>query len=1121
MLLSQQNKHYHGIVAPLFSIHTKYSSGIGEYLDLIPLIDWCHKIGLNIIQLLPVNDTGPVISPYSPLSAFALNPIYLSLSEIASSDELKPLKILTLEEQIPYEKIISLKEKILKKCFERDFYSLSKSAEFQDFILHNPWLTGYAHFKILKEQYDWISWKDWPKQHKNIDPLEVDYHFYLQYLCFSQLSSVKKYATTKNVSIKGDIPFLITLESVDVWEHPELFLTDLSAGAPPDQYNSEGQNWSAPIYNWDEKFEEILKWWRMRLQVSSQYYHMYRLDHVVGLFRVWAIPQGATPLDGFFIPQDESKWIPQGKRILEDFLDATTMKPIAEDLGIVPDEVRKVLLNLGIPGTKVMRWEKDTGDKYPETSMTTVSTHDTETLMEWLQSRASYDTIKNILLKSHHSASQYHINLLNEYFPLIPGLSRQNERINIPGKVLETNWRYRFRPSVEEIDSNIDLEKVIKSLLVKPEISSGSPNPLGATLIEDGINFSIYCPETTEVVLSLFHSDDNSLFYEIPLNPIQNKTGNIWHVAVRGLPENLSYAYRLNQLILDPYAKGLNTTTQWGVSDKSYQPLGRVPSGDEFDWEGDKPLGLPLKDLVIYEMHVRGFTQDSSSLVRSRGKFSGIIEKIPYLKELGINAVKLMPLQEFNECEYKVHNPITNERLYNVWGYSTINYFSPMNRYAEKDAVQEFKLLVKEFHRHGIEVILDIVFNHTGEGFIKGPIYSFLGIDPEVYYMYDANHKLLDFTGCGNTLNCNHPIVRKFILACLEYWVSEMHVDGFRFDLAPIFFRGNYGEPLERSPLIEEISEYPILAKTKLIAEPWDMGGLYKVGSFFQHTKLWSEWNDKYRDTVRRFIRGDNGIKKDFATRICGSQDIYGHLGTPCSSINFVNAHDGFTLRDLVSYNAKNNIANGENDCDGNPRNFSCNYGVEGETNDPNILALRERQMKNFHLALMISQGVPMLSMGNEYGHTRYGNNNAWCQDNALNWFLWNDLEKRSDYFRFYRGLILFRNKHSVLRLDRFLTPDDIDWHVSWEDESPFISFSLKDKESGNHLYVAFNATQNNISITLPESPVGSVWHVIVNTGNSTPTDYYEEEIAPRINSGGVSLVPHAAILLLSKPSMI
>jgi isoamylase len=1129
MLAIQENKNYHGIVAPLFSIHTQLSSGIGEYLDLIPLIDWCQTVGLDIIQLLPLNDTGEVISPYSPISGFALNPIYLTLSRMVPNESLRSLRALTCEEQIPYEKILKNKEEILRDCFEEDFSTLSKSEDYQKFLNENSWLQDYAKYKILKEWYPSVSWKEWPKNNtENFTKTEIDYHLYVQFLCFSQMSTVKKYADSKNVLLKGDIPFLIAFDSADVWKNPELFLMEFSAGAPPDQFNADGQNWSAPIYNWNEKFEEILKWWRERLRVAESFYHFYRLDHVVGLFRVWAIPNGLAAINGHFLPSDPEKWIPQGKRILKYFLESTSMKPIAEDLGVVPEEVREVLSQLGIPGTKVMRWEKTPLQKFPSASMTTVSTHDTETLAEWLNGDVSYEVLRNILFSSHHSASKYHINLLQEYFPLIPGFSRQNiqsERINIPGKVLQTNWRYRFLPSIEEIKANTDFEILIKSMLKEVTLSIGSPKPLGVTHCGAEINFAFYAAESTELKLCLYQYPNHTPFQEIVLDSKQNRTGNVWHISINGLPDNLSYGYYLDkhpQLILDPYAKAVHTSPTWGDADYNYIPFGLVPKRDTFDWEDDKPLEIPRSELVLYEMHVRGFTQDLSSKVDHPGSFLGIIEKIPYLKELGVNAIKLMPIQEFNECEYKKNNPYTKERLFNFWGYSTVNYFSPMNRYATNGdfftAVTEFKMLVKEMHRHGIEVILDIVFNHTAEGIEAGPIYSFLGIDPQVYYMFDENNSKKDFTGCGNTLNCNHPIVRRLILTCLEYWVSEMHVDGFRFDLAAVFARGVQGEALENSPLIEEISDYPILAKTKLIAEPWDVTGFYKLGSFFTHDKRWSEWNDQYRDSIRSFLKGDLGTKTKFATRICGSEDVFGSSKTPCTSINFITAHDGFTLRDLVSFNTKHNLENGEENRDGNPHNLSWNCGEEGEgeTYDVTIIKLRDRQMRNFHLTLMVSQGVPMLTMGNEYGHTRRGNNNTWCQDNALNWFMWDQLSENQNFYRFYRGLIKFRTEHSILHLDRFLDDQDIQWHgiaplhPDWENDLPVIAFSLSDTNASYSLYIAFNASSDEVTFTVPRG----AWKVIANTANPSPSDFYEESEAPLLGSSMITLIPHSSVIL-------
>jgi isoamylase len=463
-------------------------------------------------------------------------------------------------------------------------------------------------------------------------------------------------------------------------------------------------------------------------------------------------------------------------------------------------------------------------------------------------------------------------------------------------------------------------------------IEVGNSKPLGVTTSPQGVNFALFTKHATSVTLCLFSPENISLpLHEILLEPSINKTGNVWHIFIQGIPPDLLYAFRLKGAptppnvyneelnLIDPYAKMITTSNQWGHGKKfPYTPLGIATPELNFDWENDKPPQIPLNDLIIYEMHVRGFTQDPSSEAEHPGTFLGLAEKVQHLVDLGVNAVELLPIFEFNECEYKKSNPATNAPLYNYWGYSTVNFFAPMQRYAfdqkQNAAITEFKTMVKILHRHGIEVILDVVYNHTAEGNQKGPTYSFKGIDNSVYYMFDSNNRSLDFTGCGNTFNCNHPDVQKFILESLRYWVTEMHVDGFRFDLTSIFARGPNGQVLPNPPLLEAIAKDPILSKIKLIAEPWDASGLFQLGLFAKKYD-WSEWNGRYRDSVRKFIRGggENGI---FVTNLCGSQDIFYSQG-PASSINFVTAHDGFTLADLVSYNQKHNLENGEENRDG------------------------------------------------------------------------------------------------------------------------------------------------------------------------------------------------------------
>lgn len=663
-------------------------------------------------------------------------------------------------------------------------------------------------------------------------------------------------------------------------------------------------------------------------------------------------------------------------------------------------------------------------------------------------------------------------------------------------------------------------------------ISEGSPWPMGISIDAHGLNFAVSSQTAASVTLCLFESNEA---YPIHQFPLTEKTGDVWHIRLNPVPREPLYALKIQSLLeadphphflTDPYAQALSTSTVWDESltdMRPYQPLGVVHPPALFDWEGVEPPCIPLQDLIIYEMHVRGFTQDPSSAVNHRGKFLGIIEKIPYLKRLGVNAIKLLPIQEFNEKEVRQINPLTYQKLFQYWGYSTVNYLSPMNRYAVSteygSSILEFKTLVRELHRNGIEVILDVVFNHTAEGGRSGPCYSFKGIDKAVYYILNHEGGYKDFTGCGNTLNCQHPRVINFIQDCLHYWVTEMHIDGFRFDLASIFYRNAEGDPVAESPLVERISKDPILAKTKLIAEPWDAAGLYQVGHFYPESARWSEWNGKYRDSLRRFLIGIPGEKREFATRLCGSQDLYG-TRSPVCSINFVTAHDGFTLADLVSYNQKHNIENGENNQDGSSHNDSWNCGAEGGTIDKKVQHLREKQKRNFILALMISQGVPMIQMGDEYSHTKKGNNNTWCQDNELNWFLWDGLENNQPFFRFYAKMIQFRKEHPLLRLGRFLTAEDITWHGTapfepdWDGDSQVLAFAHKDPVERQDLYAAFNVKDKYISVYLPPPPTGKKWHLVANTSAPPPLDFYDEFDRKPLEEDVFKLQSHSAILL-------
>jgi len=703
----------------------------------------------------------------------------------------------------------------------------------------------------------------------------------------------------------------------------------------------------------------------------------------------------------------------------------------------------------------------------------------------------------------------------------------------------------------------------------------GKPTPPGATVTPRGINFAVFSRHATRVHLCLFPDGEASEEIRIPLDPERNRTGDMWHVLVCDIPYSWAYGWRVegpyepeeghrfnpHKLLIDPYAKALVGRFVWDSpallgykreeGDLSFSTEDSAPYvakcvivENDFDWEGDRQLRIPLKDSIIYEVHVRGFTRHSSSGVSHPGTFAGFREKIAYLKDLGITCVELLPIFEFDENENVRHNPLTGERLVNYWGYSSISFFAPKASYGTDrkpgTALREFKQLVKELHRAGIEVILDVVYNHTAEGDHLGPTFCFRGLDNSVYYMLEDNKRFYrNYSGCGNTMNCNHPIVRDFVLDSLRYWVVETHVDGFRFDLASILGRGPDGSVLSNPPLLERIAHDPVLADCKIIAEAWDAAGLYQVGSF-PSAGRWAEWNGRFRDDVRRFVRGDPGMVPAIATRVAGSSDLYEHDGrSPYHSINFVTAHDGFTLADLVSYNRKHNEANGENNEDGVDENFSWNCGAEGETEDPIVLTLRMRQMKNFWAILMVSQGVPMILGGDEFGRTQRGNNNAYCQDNEISWFNWELLEKNAELFRFARGMIHFRRRHPALRRHSFLVGRsdgssavrDIAWcgvdgeEPDWSYESRFLAFMLGGAknltladEDDDDIYVAMNMGPEAVFCRIPAPRPGRRWVRAVDTSMLPPNDIAEPgEEKPIPDQARYRVHARSVVVLLGK----
>ena len=686
------------------------------------------------------------------------------------------------------------------------------------------------------------------------------------------------------------------------------------------------------------------------------------------------------------------------------------------------------------------------------------------------------------------------------------------------------------------------------------ELRRGIPFPFGATPVLGGINFSVYSNHATTATLVLFKKGAPDSFAEIPFLQ-EFRLGNVVSMIVLDLSyDDIEYGFRIggpfdpkaghrfdpSKILLDPYAKIVGGRTVWGtpLPPTEIYPYRAQISGSDFDWENDRPLEIPESDLIIYEMHVRGFTRHPSSDVKPehRGTFAGLSEKIPYLKDLGVNCVELMPIFEFDEMDNPRHDPLTGDRLFNYWGYNTVAFHAPKAGYAAKSNNQqnELKALVKELHLHGIEVILDVVFNHTAEGNENGPTISFRGLDNKTYYMLTPEGYYYNFSGCGNTLNCNHPVVRVFVLDCLRYWASEYHIDGFRFDLASILGRDPQGVPLANPPLIENLAFDPILAKCKLIAEAWDAGGLYQVGSFPDYDR-WGEWNGKYRDAIRKFLKGD-GLVTEVAQRLQGSPDLYAKAGrTVDSSINFITAHDGFTLRDLFSYNEKHNEANDEDNRDGTNDNESWNCGVEGETTDPQVIGLRWRQMRNAIAILMVSQGIPMLLMGDEVARTQDGNNNTYCHDSEINWLDWTLLQTHADFFRFVKACIAFRNAHPVLRnREYFRNCDymgsgyaDITWHgvaanePDWSDYSRTLAFMLCGKHAqggGNrddYLYVAMNMHWESHSFELPKLPMHHHWYVFANTALATPEDIREPGKEPILPDQSNLLIGDRSVVIL------
>jgi isoamylase len=669
------------------------------------------------------------------------------------------------------------------------------------------------------------------------------------------------------------------------------------------------------------------------------------------------------------------------------------------------------------------------------------------------------------------------------------------------------------------------------------------PLPYGAVLREGGVQFVVFSRTATAMRVLLYDTvNDADPSRIVEFRPGSDRWGDIWSVFVPELKAGQMYHFQAEgpfdpgdgnrfdptARLIDPYARALAgrfLPNDGGVT----RPPKCVVIDDQFDWKGDRHLRRPLAESIIYEMHVRGFTQSATSKAENPGTYLGVIEKIPYLKSLGVTAVELMPVHEFPTEEA---DGSKRERS-NYWGYDPMAFFAPHRGYMEGttpgDQVRQFKEMVRELHAAGIEVILDVVFNHTSEGNEQGPTFSFKGLENKVYYMLNDDGSYKNYSGCGNTINGNHPIVREMIFHCLRHWVHNYHVDGFRFDLASILSRNRKGELVPNPPMVELIAEDPMLADTKIIAEAWDAAGAFQVGSFA--TQRWAEWNGHYRDNVRRYWRGDFGMTGPMATRLAGSSDLYQPSGRlPYHSINFITSHDGYTLNDLVTYERKHNMANGEENRDGDNNNYSANYGIEGPTRRKAIIRIRERQIKNMLSSLMLSQGVPMLVFGDEVQRTQRGNNNAYCQDNPTSWFDWRLVENNAEMLRFTQALIAFRRKQPNVRRPMFLTgkaerpgglPDvswygtdgkPVDWHNVFHSLTAVFGRSGANDPAAKPVMIMMHSGGQPQPFAVPKVASGRKWRLFIDTAAESPGDVYPGADGPPPPQSGPILLDHHSL---------
>jgi isoamylase len=961
------------------------------------------------------------------------------------------------------------------------------------------------------------------------------------------------------------------------------------AGVPPDYFSAQGQLWGNPVYNWEALRQTGYRWCIDRLRALLTHVDVVRLDHFRGFAAAWHVPAGAqTAQSGQWVPGPDADFFSAVQRELGTLpFIAEDLGLITPDVYALRDQLQLPgmrILQFAFDGKADNPYLPH---NYVPNTVVYTGTHDNDTTRAWFEGLPEDQrrNMWNYLQRPAGKSDEVAWELVRLAWSSAAGLAiaplqdllNLGAEARMPGSV-EGNWSWRCTDEMLSDSLVVRLRDLNRSShrssstmeetnrmrigiagdhdgflqskigVMDTTISSGRSYPLGATVSPGGVSFSVFAKGNTAVQLLLFdHADDAYPSRTIALDSVANRSGHYWHVFVPGIENGQIYGYRVDgsfapeqglrfdpqKVLLDPYGRAI-------ARPPNYSRVAAATSGDNcatamksvvadvspYDWEGDEPLRRPFSSTVIYEMHVAGFTKHPSSGLdpAKRGTYAGLIGKIPYLQDLGVTAVELQPVFQFDEQDAPAG-------LTNYWGYSPVSFFTPHSGYSSRGdplaVLDEFRDMVRALHRAGIEVILDVVYNHTAEGDNAGPTLCFKGFANQCYYILDrGTGTYANFTGTGNTLNANEPFVRRLIRDSLHYWVDVMHVDGFRFDLASILSRDESGRPLENPPILWDIDSDPALADTKLIAEAWDAAGLYQVGSFIGDS--WKEWNGRFRDDVRSFMKSDNGTVKRIPYRLFGSPDIYGPAQRePEQSINFVACHDGFTLNDLVSYIAKHNEANGENNRDGAGANLSWNCGVEGPSDDPAIEALRNRMVKNFLVATLLSVGTPMLLMGDEVRRTQRGNNNGYCQDNEISWFDWSLLEKHPDIHRFVKTLIEIRHqrKETLLRnltLNQFLTRARIECHgirqyqPDWSDQSHSLAIAASAVAVGLEIYLMLNAYWEPLTFELPPAPKDESrpWRRWLDTFLAAPDDICAFSNAPLVRASSYLVNPRSIVAL-------